>query len=111
MRTVGRQHARTATPSMDIPRRFLCVAYRRIRWQADDLAVRKIAAAARLGGLTLLTALAGGAATSLPGGVAVAASAGAASVSANWAGHGARPAGVVGSRCSGGWGSWTGPRV
>jgi len=111
MRTVGRQHARTATPSMDIPRRFLCVAYRRIRWQADDLAVRKIAAAARLGGLTLLTALAGGAATSLPGGVAVAASAGAASVSANWAGYVATPSAMVGSRFSSVSGSWTVPAV
>jgi hypothetical protein len=89
---------------MDIPRSFLCAAYRRIRWQADHLAVtlRKIAVAAGLGGLALLTALAGG---------ATAAPASAASVSANWAGYVATPSATVGSRFSSVSGSWTVPAV
>lgn len=65
--------------------------------------MRKIAAAARLGGLTLLTALASGA--------VVATSAGAANVSANWAGYVATPSATVGSRFSSVSGSWTVPAV
>ena len=69
-----------------------------------------IAAAARLGGLTLLTSLVGAMATSLAAGTAVAA-AGAASVSANWAGYVASPSATVGSRFSSVSGTWTVPAV
>jgi len=99
---------------MDIPRSFLCIAYRPIRWPTDYpyVTLRKgIAAAVRLGGLTLLTSLAGATTTCLAAGIAVAAPAGAASVSANWAGYVASPSSTVGSRFSSVSGSWTVPSV
>lgn len=106
MRTAGLRHAAATPPSMDIPRSFLGIVYRRLRWPTDHLVVtlrKAIAVAARLGGLTLSAALAGGA--------AVPASAGAANVSANWAGYVASPAATAGSRFSSVSGSWTVPAV